>query len=308
MVLKPLNLYHYALNKIHPNIDPCVASVGVSDICNLNCIMCTVRTQRHMATNTIMSLDVYKDVLSRLPPSVKVVTPAGLGEVTLHPEFPQIVESTLCAVPNVSLVTNGTRLQDYIPAFLKVKSVFVSLDASTRERYLKIRRADQFDTIISGITKLIQAGHPNVQLNFVLQPESADDVIPFITLAKKLGIHQANILPRVIINPRSFYYCNLSQAYAYAQQVGIVLTVSTRGDLKTCISPLTNFVVDINWNVHYCCIGWDVYAGNLHDNTWHEIWYGRKMSVWRKSVLSPGHQPTYCQTCAANMQLSEYFK
>lgn len=76
--------------------------------CNARCVMCP---REVMARPRHMSLETYRQVLSRLhPKDVFRAVVAGYGDPTLHPRFDDFLAATHAAAVPVDMVTNGERL------------------------------------------------------------------------------------------------------------------------------------------------------------------------------------------------------
>ena len=282
--------------EVQPPIDGVAA---VCDICNLNCSVCAVRSQRRLAKDRVMPLDEYKQLLTNLPPQINLFTPTGFGEITLHPDFEAVIDETKKRFPNVALSTNGTLIKDHLETLLRVNWVTVSLDASNPEQYMRVRGVDLWSQVIDGIRMLIEANHPHLALNFVAREETIGDIPSFMDLAHGLGVKTVNLLPLVDTKTWRSYDGDLTTSVLYGRNKGLNVSVTNRGLGAFCISFWVNFVVDIDWNVRYCCVIPPEPAGNLKEQSWSEIWYGEKM-MRRRSQIASKKPPKTCVDCPAN--------
>lgn len=76
----------------------------ISVACNLQCAVCIAATPRSSASS--LSVNVFRDRLSRLPDEVSRVTITG-GEPTLHPDLPAVMKCCAEFGKFVFLSTNG---------------------------------------------------------------------------------------------------------------------------------------------------------------------------------------------------------
>ncbi len=126
----------------------------------------------------------------------------GNGEPLLSEAFWQILD--IMASPGsygtlISINSNGHLLTHKIAARLiqsPLHNINISLDASTRATYKKVRGAD-FDNVLENIRNLISARNelgrklPEVYINMTLFKENIAELPAFIELAHELGVDKA---------------------------------------------------------------------------------------------------------------------
>ena len=117
-----------------------------SKLCNFNCIYCECGwNEEHEGKKRFNSRDdvrtMLRSTLSRMvedgtPPDV--ITFAGNGEPTMHPDFEQIIDDTialrdeLCPSAKVSVLSNATQIgrEDVVRALLRVDNNILKLDSA----------------------------------------------------------------------------------------------------------------------------------------------------------------------------------
>lgn len=123
---------------------PLYVVLEVSDICNLECVMC-YRAKSHLKyEKKYMSMDLLDKILSEVKelsvPSLLIGTNA---ECLIHPQIELIIEKVKSAgVIDFIVITNGIKLTKDISNLLvdlSVERLNVSLDAATPETFKKIR-------------------------------------------------------------------------------------------------------------------------------------------------------------------------
>jgi molybdenum cofactor biosynthesis protein A len=95
--------------------------------------------------------------------------------------------SVLKGLDEITITTNGTLLQQHIPALkaMGIRKVNLSLDSLNQARFFAITRRDSFQEVYAGIFNLLENGF-EVKLNCVLAAnKNTDDIIPFIELTKQ---------------------------------------------------------------------------------------------------------------------------
>jgi hypothetical protein len=139
--------------------------------------------------------DRYVDFVEGLPSSVDFVEVVGGGEPLLLKDIELLFETIKNKPIRGSLITNGSLMNDeIIDTFVRTQwdDVRVSLDAASRDIYVKTHGIDQFDLVVDNIGKLLRArrGHhlPRVGIHFVIQRDNYLEICDFVQLANELGV------------------------------------------------------------------------------------------------------------------------
>lgn len=123
-------------------------------VCSFNCIYCECGFTDYSARDFVLpSLqEVERELEGVLARSIEqgqridVITFAGNGEPTLHPEFPQIIDATiklrnhLCPDVRIAVLTNATRVTQpkVMDALLRVDDPIVKVDSAIPATIAKI--------------------------------------------------------------------------------------------------------------------------------------------------------------------------
>ncbi len=95
--------------------------------------------------------------------------------------------SALPGLDEITVTTNGTLLQQHIPALkaMGIRKVNLSLDSLNQARFFAITRRDSFNEVYAGIFNLLENNF-EVKLNCVLAADkNTGEIIPFIELTKR---------------------------------------------------------------------------------------------------------------------------
>lgn len=108
------------------------------------------------------------------------------GEPTVRKDLPGILEDLAAIGFHVTLVTNGTRLRGELIRIMSkyCVSVSVSLDTLDRERYRRIRGADQLPMVLAGIERLHEYPHPKF-LTCIVSEVNKNDVMDVVRFARE---------------------------------------------------------------------------------------------------------------------------
>jgi MoaA/NifB/PqqE/SkfB family radical SAM enzyme len=110
------------------------------------------------------------------------------GEPLLRKDLPEILEDLASLGFGLSLITNGTRFTPALVGRLAALplNLSVSLDTLDRERYRRIRGADQLPLVLAGIDLLEKFPHPKY-LTCIVSEANRGDVLDVVRFARARG-------------------------------------------------------------------------------------------------------------------------
>jgi radical SAM protein with 4Fe4S-binding SPASM domain len=282
-----------------------------------------------------LSLSEIKKIVGNLPSSINEIHLIG-GEVFLRNDIFEILDYLEDKGFNVRIQTNGTLIDDKklkkLARYKNLMGVGFSIDGM-RELHNKIRGSkNAFDKTIEAIkkTKTILP----VSVNTVLLDENIDQIEEIFSFVKELGISEYRIEPEMfctheeiadsLIQPIS---ANVRESGKYGftpkdlMQIKKRLSKSTRNSwIKFVIAPRVaeidadEFIngeirekrrlfckhllvprIDSEGNVIHCHIIKKKF-GNLKEKALHEIWTGKEIKEFRRSLLTNNLLPV-CKRC-----------
>lgn len=168
-------------------------SVRLTNQCNLKCIMCSYG-------KGLPSKIVRREVLAKLtddllPYGLTYVALAG-GEPLLHPDIIEIINDLYKKNLDITLVSNGTYLRNYINKIGdKLFRLVISIDAIDSNMYQSIRGANAFEHIMS-VVKYIKKAFPSLHITFavVVQKKKFRHLPQFIELALNAQVDRVSYL------------------------------------------------------------------------------------------------------------------
>ncbi len=169
--------------------------VSVTDRCNLRCVYC-------MPEEGVQQI-VHKEILSyeEIARVVMVAARLGVRKVRItggEPLARKNVQSlikeigSIDTIEDLSLTTNGVLLEKYAEELREygLNRINVSLDTLRPERYRKITRGGDFDTVMKGIEKANSCGLTPVKINMVpIKGLNDDEIIDFAELTRATPYH-----------------------------------------------------------------------------------------------------------------------
>jgi len=171
-------VYRYKYNiypkfKIIDDYPPCVQIEPVS-VCNYRCVFCyqsdktfTAKKSGHMG---YMGLGVFKNVIDQIDGNVEAVTLASRGEPTLNKELPNMIKYMQGKFLAVKINTNASKLTDeliHIILSSDIQTLCLSIDASDKEMYEKLRVNGKYEIIlghVKNLRRIKEKDYPNSKL------------------------------------------------------------------------------------------------------------------------------------------------
>jgi MoaA/NifB/PqqE/SkfB family radical SAM enzyme len=164
---------------------PVMAVFEINLRCNSRCGYCDLPLNEGRYE---MSRDEIRRVFTGLyATGLRYVFVQG-GEPTLRKDLPDVLDDLAAIGFGLCVVTNGTRLTDELIARLKAAeaSISVSLDTLDRDRYKRIRGADQLLRVQAGIERLAHYPHPKF-LTCIVSEQNREDAAAVAEFARGKG-------------------------------------------------------------------------------------------------------------------------
>jgi len=303
-----------------PERRPRFVQISFTNYCNLSCKMC-IRNyidvdRRHM------EWDDFVTIVDKLDGAEQVAL-AGMGESLLHPRLFDAVAYCKAKGLKVQLTSNALLLTDEnIDQIIRsgIDSISFSVE-SVREDH-EMGHANT--KVISNIKRLVarkrELGSPGPKV--VLQPimfrDKIEDLYDVIKWGAENGADRINVVrvdlrfvptlkrPSVAEEKEIFKeFARLRKKYriridclqdqVFDGLAGFVYKATKRLlGLDTWCYRFQDFIyVNVNGNVHPCCLDEEQVVGNLLEQDLDEIWHGKKFQHLRQNQESY----SYCQKC-----------
>ena len=269
----------------------------VTNRCNLKCTTCP-QSWGMSEESADLTPETARKLLAQLP-SVRRVVLHGIGEPTLNPRLPEIIEAVKERGAYALFNTNGLLLRGRLLETLirsSLDEVRISIDAATPETYRLVRGADMFSRVIANaralaeMKKRLVASTPRVSLWMTGLKSNIRELPDLVRLAANAGITEVYI-QRLVFSGRNLARADEAlfghmgphevEGLRAAQHVALELGVTLRGSSETmpderapatadrpwrgCRRPTSLMYITANGNVLPCCIApfTDVPYGSL---------------------------------------------
>jgi len=177
---------------------PVSVSVDATNVCNLDCVFCQYHDYRFEKQNTVSEENLLwlADTIKEL--GAVSVCLAGGGEFLLHRSSGKFIRKLKKVGLEVGMITNGTRINNFMDEILDCLTwVGVSIDASNKATYEKIKGKDMFDKVITNVNELVnrRGKFPFVGYKFLIHPYNYDEVYDAASLALSMGVDDFHARP-----------------------------------------------------------------------------------------------------------------
>ncbi len=172
--------------------------LSVTDRCDFRCVYCMTEDMTFLPRKQILSLEELQQVARAFTElGVKKIRLTG-GEPMVRSDVMSLIESLgkLPGLQELLLTTNGAQLDNYAPALKAagVNRINISIDSLDADRFKRISRVGELDSVLAGIDAAIAEGFDRIKLNSVImRGYNEDEVLALADYAVDRGIDIAFI-------------------------------------------------------------------------------------------------------------------
>lgn len=171
--------------------------IYASNYCQNDCEWCVYKDYIH-SNRCHLDLPVFAKALSELKlMGCKSITFTGGGEPLMNPNINFMIDHAKKMGFELGLITNGINLNIISDQIEDFKFIRVSLDATSREEYLKYKKADYFDRICRNIKKITFESFIDFGISMLYVPGNEDSMKRFAKLGEDLGCTYSQVKPLV---------------------------------------------------------------------------------------------------------------
>ena len=287
------------------NFAPVSMEFSISNDCNNNCVWCNDRKVRGLYDG-FLEFDIIKQALVNMKSyGVKAVTFEGGGEPTMHPNFSEVIEFAKGLDFDIGIITNGTLINEPLAKVIAgcCKWCRVSLDAGSKRSYNFLHKNNAFDAVIDGLRFMIKyrEGDFKVGVSYIVHEDNSHECFNCAKLLEKIGVDYVQFKPLItngVFEP--FDKERMDNINTQLANTAFKVYVSGSNATKQCYdfchAHRFSGQIDAQGNVNLCCnLGYrqQLNFGNLHDESFIEIWKGKK----RQEVINKVEQLGFKDKC-----------
>jgi MoaA/NifB/PqqE/SkfB family radical SAM enzyme len=223
--------------------------------------------------------------------NVKAIQLTGGGEPSLYYKFPELLDEIKDF--RVGLISNGILLKEYAgDIYNSIDWVRISLDASNRKMYRRIKSADNFDKVIASLSSLINTNdwdnhHLRIGVAYIVTPENIEGISEVTELIESIGtvdyLQFKDVLSRGITFNEE-YRLKIEQEVALAKSNASFPVFYTTHQTtmkhkhKNCLSTDYVSVLGADGCVYSCChleYVPEYSCGSVYEKSFKDIWKNR---------------------------------
>ncbi len=166
--------------------------ISITNNCNLRCFYCMPDEDYEVTPSSqIMQADEINEIAGIFVLlGVNKIRLTG-GEPLVRKDAAKIIEQLSDYPVELTLTTNGTRLQEFLPVLKNagVRSINVSLDTLDRDKFQMMTKRDQYEKVLDNI-RLLSVENIHIKVNVVMMKGVNDSEInDFVAMTKDLPVH-----------------------------------------------------------------------------------------------------------------------
>ncbi len=293
---KSKNILNLTLNNnfgIKTECIPKVVCIETTNYCNLKCSMCNYRFMSRQKEH--MTFKLFKKIIDEIRhyPFVSGIDIQMWGEPFLNKDIFKMVDYSVDKVPIVRLNTNGMLLNDKNTKRLMatpIKHFTISIDATTKETYDKIRCGGDFDTVIKNTKKFLKAkgkgNRPYTVVQIIEMKHNKSELDAFKEQWKDLADEVDIVRLSSFSNPNTNYDDNKIQDYDH-------------DSVPFCGILWNRMCIYSNGDVPFCYADYDGknLLGNVYESKIIDIWNSDKIFRLRNNFRRNKNLPKECRYC-----------
>ena len=294
--------------------------IGVTNLCNHRCSYCSVDWINRDGTfiKREAMLNALRDMAEM---GVEAVYFAGEGEPLLHKDFPEFVQEASKLGMGVSMSTNGSRLSEEISKQILpyLSWIRIGVDAATPETYAKVHGLgpQNFQRVIDNLTiaaKIKKENNYSVDIGVqaLLLEENILEIVPLAEIIKETGVDNIQIKPFAQhpfakVRDNSLILSGIKEGveelddenFKVVYREATIKRVSNpAAEYKECLGLAFWTLIDAAGNVIPCNPCYDkpdFSFGNIHEQSFKEIWFGEKRKEVMKNLKRTGCKEYRCR-------------
>ncbi len=298
----------------HPGF-PWSISVEPTTSCNLRCPECPSGLRYFSRPTGMMEQQIFEKIIDELHGYLMYLTLYFQGEPYLNLGFLDAVRYAHSKNIYTATSTNGHYLsmenaQKTVQSGLS--RLIISMDGTNQQTYQKYRIGGKLDKVISGTENLIAARKnlkkktPFIILQFIVFDHNIHQIKEAKSMARKLGVDKLELKTAQVYNfekgsalipndkKYSRYQKNEESAYFIKSKL-----------MNKCWKMWHSCVMTWDGNIVPCCFDKDAKytMGNIHTQSFGEIWNGQKYLDFRSRLLANRKEIDICKNCTEGLNV-----
>lgn len=299
---------------IHPGL-PVSLSIEPTTSCNLRCPECPSGLRSFTRSTGMLRQETFEQIINELHQHLSYLILYFQGEPYLNPSFHEFVRYANSKKIYTATSTNAHFLNEG-NAVSTIKSglnrIIISLDGTDQSTYEKYRIGGQLDKVKSGIKNLVntrkqlKSNHPFIILQFLLFKHNMHQISALKKMSKQLGVDKLELKTAQVYDfeKGSDLIPEDEKFSRYSRNGGDQFKIKN-DNLNKCWKMWHSCVMTWDGNIVPCCFDKDAkyVMGNVHQQSFREIWNGDKYQKFRSSLFSGRKEIDICRNCTEGLKI-----
>ena len=276
-----------------------------TNVCNLQCPLCSTGIGAKTRDKGILDLENFKKMIDQIKDSCLQLSLQNWGEATLVEDLPNMIKYAAENKIFTRLSTNFSLKykDDYIEKLAKsgLGRIVIDLDGTTQEVYQKYRINGNLEIVLRNSKELIRIKKENklefpiIQTRMLVMKHNEHQIDEFKKISKEMEVDEIE-LGNIQLNPNTAKdkWLPNNPEFVYATYRG-------EENIQPCHWPWSGLTVNWDGGISPCCVidDQDTDFGNIFKNNLSEIW-NNEYYVSARSVFSDTKKitkNTICNIC-----------
>lgn len=267
--------------------------------CQLKCTTCF--SHQDGRKKTFLKFHDFKQIIDKNGHLIRRISLYNYGEPLINPKIWMMVAYAKSKnIPYVKIATNGLLINKYSNEILKsgLDLLSISLDGATQKIYAKFRRKGRLDSIIKGISKLVNMRNSilsrlRIEIQFIIMKHNEHQLLDIEKLARRLRVDFLRLKTVLIKNNKWSYL--LPKDEIYSRYSGLKKT-------EICKKPLKELVINCDGTIIPCCYitGPSIASfnfGSIFDQTLQDVLNSKKYRAFALNCSTNKSKNPCCRNC-----------
>ena len=288
---------------------PYFLSVEPVNVCNLRCPQCPTGMGMYRREKSYFNQTLFQRLLHELGNYLLCIQFYFQGEPLLCPTLCEMIKLAKSKGIYTIVSTNAQLLDDNIARALVesgLDKLIVSMDGLSQEAYATYRVGGDVNKVLKGMKylstwkKYYHCAHPKVELQWLVLRTNEHEMKVVRKRYKSMGADKLSFKTAQFYSiPHADSLMPMSEKYNRYRCLPDGTWILKRKLRNRCWRLWAGAVIDVEGNVRSCCFdkGGEYLLGNLHQQSFKDIWTGVNAQTLRKHVLRNRSAIKMCRNC-----------
>lgn len=263
---------------------PWSAKIEPTNVCNLQCTYCPREDTPYGLG--MMTLQQFRELIDQIKEHTLIVALHLWGEPLLHKELPQMIRYAEQSGVGTYISSNFNRLTEQQAREIiasKLDLLTVCVDGAEQNTYEVFRKGGKLSKVLQNVETFMRvrremkSATPHVEMQFLVTPQTEDDIARVKRLAAQLGVDSFKAKPvyPIMVERKGEYVLPEGEEF---------YPVKRRAKRKTCWWLWRTVTIGWEGSVLPCCrVMFESSIGNVFQTRLSDIWNNEQYQALRNT-------------------------